>query len=168
MAYSQEFLQEMTNAQDSFVWEAPSWEEHDRSTRWYIWMSVVVVALTVYAVATANYLFAFIVLLTAVILILAGNERPRAVLVQIGHNGVVYDGRLFQYDKLSDFAIVYHPPHTKVLYFQPKNAVKARLRISLEDEDPVAIRNHLKTYLEEDLDLRDEHMSDIFGRLLRI
>ena len=168
MAHSPEFLQEMMNAQDSFVWEAPSWEDHERGTRWYVWMGVAVVALTVYAVATANYLFAFIILLTAVILILASNERARPILVQIGHNGIVYDGRLFQYDQLHDFAIIYHPPHTKVLYLQPKNMVKARLRISLEDEDPIAVRTHLKTYLEEDLDLRDEHISDIFGRLLRI
>ena len=104
----------------------------------------------------------------AIILILVGNPDPHMILVQIGHNGIVYDGRFYQFNQLNDFAIIYHPPHTKILYLEPKNPARPRLRILLEDEDPVAIRSHLKNYLDEDLDLRDEHVSDIFARLLGI
>jgi hypothetical protein len=168
MAYTREFLEEMAEAQRLFVWEAPAWERHERSPRWYIWMGLAVVALTAYAVITSNFLFAFIVLLTAIILVLAGNESPHAALVQLGHNGIVIDGKLYMFDQFHDFAIIYHPPDTKVLYLEPKNIARARLRISLEEEDPVAIREHLKRYLDEDLDLRNEHWSDIFGRFLKI
>ena len=168
MAYTREFLDDMAKAQDVFVWEAPSWERYERGPRWNLLMALVALALIVYAVVTVNYPFAFIILLAAIILILAGNEHPKPALGQIGHNGIVFDGRLYQYDQLSDFAIVYHPPQTKILYIQPKNIAKGRLRISLEDEDPIAIRPHLKKYLDEDLDVREEHLSDIFARLLRI
>lgn len=168
MAYSKEFLEEMVNAQDVFVWEAPSWEAHERGPRWHLWMFGVVVVLTAYAIFTTNYLFAFIVLLTAVILVLADNPDAHPVLIQIGHNGIVYHGQLLQYNEISDFAMVYHPPHTRILYIQPKNLSRPRLRISLEEEDPVAIRTHLKKYLDEDLNLRDEHLSDIVARLLKI
>ncbi|MFH1621140.1 MAG: hypothetical protein ABIB04_03580 [Patescibacteria group bacterium] len=168
MAYSEEFLKEVAEAQDSFVWESPSWEERDRGKKWYIYMALIAVVLTIYAVITSNYLFAFIILLTAIILILAGNQEPRNVLVQIGNNGIVYNGKLFLYEQLSDFAIVYHPPQTKVIYIQPRNLVHSRMRIPLQNQDPMAIRAHLKNYLDEDLDLRDEHFSDIFARLLKL
>ncbi len=168
MAYSQEFIQSMREAQDAFVWETVLWERRTRGRRWYLWMALVALVGTLYALLTANYLFAFIILLMAIILVLAGNEQPRAMLIQIGNNGVVYDGRLYQFLELHHFAIVYHPPETKVLYLQPKNILRPRLMIFLENEDPVAIRKHLKQYLDEDLELREEHLSDIVGRLLKL
>jgi len=168
MAYSKEFLAELAQAQDVFVWEMPAFEYHERHPKWYIWMALVAVALVGYGIYTSNYMFAFIILLTSIILVLAGNEKPQPALVQIGTNGVTVNGRFYLYDQLNDFAILYQPPETKVLYLQPKNALKPRLRLTLEDEDPVAVRNHLKKYLEEDLDLREEHFSDIFARFLRL
>ena len=168
MAYSKEFLDEMINAQDVFAWETPSWEHAERGPKWYLWMAGVSAVLLLYAVFTANYLFALIILLVGIIIVLAGNEPPRTVLVQVGHNGVVVNGQLYQFGELLEFAIVYHPPHIKVLYLQPKSYVRPRLRVSLEEQDPVEIRNHLKQYLQEDLDLREEHFSDIIGRLLRM
>lgn len=168
MAYTQEFLDHLTQNQDVFIWEAPAHEAVERGKRWYLYMALIALLFTGYAIYTANYLFAFIVLLTAMILTFAGSQKPEKILIQIGNNGVVYDGKLYMYDDLYDFAIIYNPPETKVLYIEPKGWAKPRLRISLEDEDPVAIRGHLKKYLEEDLDLRDEHVSDIFGRLLKL
>ena len=168
MAFTKEFIDEMTKAQDMFVWEAPSWEYVERGPRWFLWMSLVALVLAAYAIYTANYLFAFIILLTGLILVFAANEKPRKVLVQIGNNGIVYDGKLHMFDKIHDFAILYHPPHLRVLYVEPSAAFAPRLRISLEDEDPVAIRNHLRKFVEEDLDLQEEHVSDIFGRLLKL
>jgi hypothetical protein len=168
MAYSKELTDHIAQSQDTFIWEAPSFEFIERGKRWYLWMSLVVLLFTGYAIYTANYLFAFIVLLTAIILVFAGERQPEKILIQIGNNGVVYDGRLYLYEDIHDFAIIYNPPETKILYIEPKGWAKARLRISLEDEDPVAIRNHLKRFLDEDLDLRDEHISDIFGRLLKL
>lgn len=168
MAYSKEFLDHMAASQDAFVWEAPAHEEVDRGPRWFLWMSLVALLLAAYAIYTANYLFAFIILLTAIILVFAGNEKPRKVLIQLGNNGVVVDGRLYRFDELANFAIIYYPPHTKVLYVEPNGVLQARMRIELEDEDPVAIRAHLKKFLQEDLDLQEEHFSDIVARLLKL
>lgn len=167
MVYSKEFRQEIATTQDLFVWEAPSWETYARGPKWYLWLGLVAFALVAYSIFTANYLFAFIILLMTIILVLAGNEAPHPVLIQIGHHGVVYDGQLYLFQELSDFAIVYQPPDIKLLYLQPKNFIKARMRIPLEAEDPVPIRAHLKRYVDEDLELRDEHLSDIIARLFR-
>jgi hypothetical protein len=168
MPYHQELEDEIVKAQDTFAWEAPDREERRRGPRWYLIMSAVALVFVVYAVATGNFLFAFLVLLVAIILVLAGNQPPQNILVQIGKNGVVVDGTFYNYRDLSSFAIIYQPPDTKVLYIEPSKALRPRLRIFLEGQNPLHIREHLKGYLREDLDLQDEHLSDIVARLLKI
>jgi hypothetical protein len=125
MPYNQEVLDGLVKAQDAFVWEAPDREERQRGPRWYLIMSAIALAFVVYAVATGNFLFAFIVLLVAIILVLAGNQAPENVLIQIGKNGVVVDGKLYEFKDLNKFAIIYHPPETKVLYIESKKALSA-------------------------------------------
>ena len=168
MAYSSETLREIANAQNLFVWEMPESEQYERTPIWYLIVSLIALACVVYGVWVNNYLFALIVLISAVILILAGNDEPGKILVQVGHNGVVVDGNFIEFDKINDFSIIYHPPFTKVLYLERKISFKPRLKLYLEEEDPLALRQHLLKYLPENLDLRDEHVSDIVGRLLRI
>ena len=168
MPYSDELREEIIKAQDDFVWESHSWESHERSTRWYLSMSVLAVILVVYAIATSNFLFAFFILIAAFVLVLAGHEDAHRSLVQIGPNGVVVDGRLYEYKSIDKFAIVYHPPDTKLLYIYLNNVVRPRVRIPLENENPVAIRNYLMYYLEENLHLQEEHFSDIVARILKL
>ncbi|MFA5935449.1 MAG: hypothetical protein WC787_01150 [Patescibacteria group bacterium] len=168
MPYNQELLTDIVKAQDTFAWEAPDREARDRGPRWYLIMSAVALVFVVYAIATSNFLFAFLILLFAIILVLAGNQAPGKILVQIGKNGVVVDGKLYEYKDLASFAIVYHPPETKVLYIDSKKFYQPRLRLSLEAQNPIAIRTHLKEYLDEDLLLQEEHVSDILARLLKI
>jgi hypothetical protein len=117
---------------------------------------------------TANFLFAFIVLIAAINLVLAGNEKPQKVLIQVGHNGIVWNGDFTSFDDIDNFAIVYQPPHIRVLYVEPKSILKPRMRVYLGEQDPVAIRDHLKEYVREDLDLRDEHASDILAKLFKL
>ncbi|MEO5927041.1 MAG: hypothetical protein ABIO72_00010 [Patescibacteria group bacterium] len=168
MPYSPEVLEGLIKAQDAFVWEAPDKEVRDRGPRWYLIMSGVALAFVVYAIITGNFLFAFLILLVAIILVLAGNQAPENILIQIGKNGVVVDGKLYEFKDLYRFAIVYHPPETKVLYIESKKVYQPRLRLFLEDQNPLEIRTYLRTYLEEDLDLQEEHVSDIVARLLKI
>jgi hypothetical protein len=158
----------MAEAQDQFVWEAPAYERYERGPRWYGLMGLVALGFTAYAVWTGNFLFAFLILLSAIILVLAGNEHPPHVLVQVGRNGVVWNNDFLPFDAVRHFAIIYQPPDVKVLYVQPKNFLRPRMRIHLGDQDPLELRNHLKQFVDEDLDLEDEHASDMLAKILRL
>ncbi len=165
---SPQAMEALVLAQDLFVWEVPSFEKRVRGKTWYILMLVVATFFVAYAIYVANFLFAFLILLMSILLLLTGRQEPTATLVQIGSNGLVVNGKLYLYQDLETFSIVYQPPVIKTLYFETRNVLTPRLRIHLDDQDPVAIREHLKRYLKEDLDLRGEYVSDIVGRLLRI
>lgn len=169
MAYHHpDFLERLIEAQDAYVWETPAYERHERGPRWYLAMTLVAFGFVAYAVWNANYLFAFIVLILAILLILAGNEKPKRILVQIGPNGIVVNGEFLSYEDIRHFAIVYQPPLVKVLYLYPRGTAFRRHRIYLGDQNPVEIRQFLRQFLEEDLDLREEHFSDILGKLLKL
>ena len=168
MPYSEEMQEQLIHAQDIFVWEAPSFEAVERGPKWHWWVLGLSFVATIYGILTTNYLFAFIVLMIGIILILNERQGPKKILIQIGNHGLVYDGNYYAFDSIADFAIIYQPPTKKILYIQPSNVLYPRLRIDLGDEDPVNVRNHLRRFVDEDLDLREEHISDIFGRLLKI
>lgn len=155
-------------AQDKFVWEVPSFERRERGRGWYVTMILVATFFVAYAVYTANFLFAFLILLMGILLLLTSRQEPVSMLVQIGDNGLVVNGKLYLYQDLDTFSIIYQPPVVKVLYLETRNILTPRLRIALDEQDPVEIRQHLKQYLREDLDLRGEYVSDIVGRLLKI
>jgi len=165
---SPEAAEALIAAQDRFVWEVPSFEKRERGKGWYAAMILVSTFFVAYAIYTANFLFAFLVLLMAILLLITSRQEPNAALVQIGDNGLVVNGKLYLFQDLETFSIIYQPPAVKVLYIETRNILTPRLRIYLDDQDPLGIRVHLKQYLKEDLDLRGEYVSDIIGRLLKI
>jgi hypothetical protein len=154
--------------QDQFVWETLSYKKYNRTKSWYFAMAMAAILFVAYAVITANFLFAFIVILTVILLLLLGSREPRPILVQVGMDGLVWDGSLHLYEDIDDFAIVYNPPVAKTLYVNFRSAARPRLAIQLEDVDPVDLRAFLGQFVREDGDLRGEPISDIVGRLLKL
>lgn len=164
---SKEVQEAVIYDQDQFVWETVSFKKHERSKTWYFAMTMVTLLLVAYSLISSNFLFAFIVVLTVILLLLLGSREPRSILIQIGQDGLVWDGVLYLYEDIEQFAIVYNPPHAKTLYIDFKNALRPRLAISLEDVDPVDLRGFLGQFVAENEDLRGEPISDIVGRLLQ-
>lgn len=166
--FSAEIEDALIQTQDAFVWEAPAFERYYRGPIWYFVMAIVTVFLVAYAIWTANFLFAFIIVLGAILILLMGGRDPSRILVQIGENGIVYDGKLILFQDINNFAIVYQPPHIKKLYIESNAFTTPRLNIQLADEDPIAIRLFLRRYLNENFDLQYEPFSDTLARLLRL
>lgn len=171
MSYMASLSKEVQEAvildQDQFVWETVSFQKYERSKAWYFALTVITMLLVAYSLVSSNFLFAFIIVLTVILLLLLGSREPRPILVQVGQDGLVWDGILHLYEDIEQFAIVYNPPHTKTLYIDFVSGVKPRLSISLEDVDPVELRGFLSQFVAEDGDLRSEPFSDIVGRLLK-
>ncbi len=168
ITYTPEIEHSLIALQDRFVWETVSFEKYERGPKWYAITGVLSLFLLAFAIWNENFLFAFLILLADITLILGYQRNPHAVLVQVGDNGVVWNGKLHLFQDIEHFAIIYQPPNTKILYIQPKNSLHPWLRIDLEEQDPIGLRDHLVQFLPENLDLQNEYPSDTLGRLLRI
>ncbi|MBP7005766.1 hypothetical protein KBB27_01425 [Patescibacteria group bacterium] len=168
ITYAPEVEQSLIHLQDRFVWETVSFDKYERGPKWYAVMGVTSLFLLAYSIWTENFLFAFLILLVDILLILGYRRDPQAVLVQIGENGIVWDGKLHLFQDLEHFSIIYEPPVVKTLYLQPKQGLPIPIKIDLEEQDPIALREHLCQFVRENLDLPKEYTSDTLARLLRL
>ena len=150
-----------------FGWEINEYEEHERDKRWYIMMGVISVLLLLYAVLTANYLFALIIVLFAIILFLQDTRNPRRLPFIVAETGIILGNKFYSFSELKDFWIIYEPPMVKNLYFSTGSLVSHRLSIPLMDVDPRPIRKYLNEFLEENLDEEEEPLSDKISRTFR-
>jgi len=151
-----------------FNWSFDEYEKYDRSHKWYFVAGGAILLLLIYSTVTANYLFALIIVLFAIIILLQEMRQPSKLDFAITDTGIVVGRRYYPFSELEKFWIIYNPPMVQVLYFEPKSAIKHRLHIPILDEDPQEIRSFLNQFLEEDLDKEEEPLSDRLGRLFKI
>ena len=149
-------------------WEVDEYPMHQRSKIWYILAAVAGVALIIYAIATANFLFAVIILMVGVITLLSSFVAPDRVPVIITNTGVVVSDLYYDFQSIRDFSIAYDPPHVKNLYFEFHSPWQPLLTVPLEDIDPNQVRDLLLPYCLENLHRVEENLTDVLRRLYKL
>ncbi len=128
----------------------------------------IIVLLLVYSLITINFLFAVIVIISAIVIIMRAKYEPGKVNFTIYEDGLGVDGRFYDYDLIDSFYILYKPPEIKNLYFEFKSLVRPRLNIPLENQNPLKIREALIKYLAEDLEKEEEPTSEVFRKVFKL
>ncbi len=149
-------------------WQVDEYQRVERSARWYLIAGVIAVALIVYAVATANFLFAVIILMAGVVTLVTSFTAPRRIDVVITDQGVAIGERFYEYKKLRDFSLAYQPPEIKILYLDFASPLNPLLSIPLEETDPNDVRDALLGYCRENLDRTEETLTDRLRRVYKL
>lgn len=148
-------------------WQVPEFERHARGRSWYLLMGLIALLLVGYAMATANFLFAIIVILFAVVVVLHGRLEPPAVEVALHEFGIALNHRFYGWSDVVAFWIAYEPPAVKKLYLD-FSGFRPRLTVSLAEADPVRVREILGKYCKEDLKKEGEPASELLARILKL
>lgn len=151
-----------------FQWEFPEYESYERTKKWYGTAVAVFAALLLYALLTFNILFAVIIFLFSVIIIFLHRKEPKLLGVKITDEGIVIESKLYRYDEIKSFWIVYELPRIKNLYFEFKSWALPRLAIPYLDQDPNRLRAFLLQYIDENTEREGEPISDSIGRWLKL
>ncbi|HSD12919.1 MAG TPA: hypothetical protein VLC10_05150 [Patescibacteria group bacterium] len=149
-------------------WNILEYPKYERGRAWYIGMGVFGVGLLIYAVVSANFLFALIIIMFALVTYLSSMSEPKTIKFAITDNGVVVGRSFYMYKDLSRFWFIYEPPEVKTLYFEFKNSLRPRVTIDLGDINPNQVRQVLGNFVREDFNEDDEPFSDFVGRVLKI
>lgn len=149
-------------------WEIPEFEHHERGRRWYVVALIVIAALLIFALTSANYLFAILIIIFAITYYLQISRRPMNVTISITEKGIAIGDRLYPYDTLRSFWVIYKPPEVNTLYLEFKNTLRPEMPIPLIKKNPVKVREILLDYLEEDIEKEDESTSDYLRRQLKL
>lgn len=148
-------------------WTINEYHAHSRGMWWYIAAAAAGVALLIYAVATHNFLFAFIIIMFGIISVTHSLRPPAQYRFVVQELGVSLGSRFYPWKDIERFWIAYEPPEIKTLYFEFAG-LRPRLPVPLEDADPNEVRKTLREFLAEDTSKTDEPLSDWLARVLKI
>jgi hypothetical protein len=157
-----------TAIMEYFGWDYFEYPRYERGRLWYIGMSVAGLGLLIYAVASANFLFAFIIIMFALILYLTTVTEPSRIRFSITPVGLHVGKSFYPYKDVARFWFIYEPPEVKNLYLELKNPLLGRLVVDLDGANPNEVRSVLGRFLREDLTEEDEPLSEFIGRILKI
>jgi hypothetical protein len=150
-------------------WVVPEFDKHERSKAWYISASIIAILMMIFAFFTANFLFAVIIIVTALIVILHDGQEPGEIKVKITDNGVVLGRNFYEYDEIKDFSVIHKPQYgIKNLYLNFNNILRHRITIPLNGIKPLQIRKILLQYLPEDMERTDPPISESISRFFKI
>ena len=150
------------------AWEIPEYEQHDRSTRWYVITGIIFVALITSALLTANFVFAIILVMGGILMFLNASKEPRMVPFMIFTSGILIGDRFHPFHEFQAFSILYRPPQVKRLYLTTDHRISPVIHVPLGDEDPNVVRESLLMFLPEDLTHTEETLTELFSRVYKL
>ena len=150
------------------AWNFPEYEQRERSKLWWVLFTSLSVLMIIIALVSANFLFALIILLADVIVLALHFKQPLQVDLAIFENGLAVGDKFFPWKEFDSFWIIYEPPKIKNIFLHFKTALKPRLTIPLDKQNPLEIRKILLEYLDEDLAQENEPTSDALSRVLKL
>lgn len=149
-------------------WTFQEFIKYQRNIGWYIITSLVSIGLLIWAILTANFLFALIIILAAIIVILHRRREPSEIAFQITEDGIKIGSKFYEWEDLKNFWIIYEPPEVKSLYINSRNPLTPALSVPIGDKNPVEIRRILLDYIEEDLTKKDESATDQLEKWMKL
>ncbi len=149
-------------------WEIDEFPRVQRSRLWYVIASAVAVALIIYAVATADFLFAIIILMAGIIMLVSSFSKPNRIEIFVTTLGLAVGDRFYEFKNIRDFSIVYDPPHVKLLYVSFHSPLEPLLSIPLEETDPNDVRDFLGAFCAENLNRTSESLTDRLRRVYKL
>ena len=165
------------------IWEVPEFRKPERGRNWYIiagTLGFLMIFFSFFSLSLKplklaflgsnnNFLFALIIILGAGIMMLIESREPKMIKVLLDGDGIKLGEKFYDYDDIKNFCVVYRPKDSvKNLYFEFKNTARFRLSLPLRSLNPLAVRNFLKRYLEEDLERTHPPLSEQLTKVLKL
>jgi hypothetical protein len=151
-----------------FDWQVDERPRYERGVLWYITTFAVGAGLLIYSVIVANFLFALIIVMFALIMYLTNMRTPRQVDFRITDMGLMMGDNFYPYKDIRRYWFIYDPPAIKNLYIEFKSSLSPRLCITMEEMNPNLVREVLSQFIYEDFSEDEEPLSDFLARLLKI
>ena len=142
-------------------WSAHLSPPHRRDRILYITVALVITAgLVVYF--THDFLFTIVLILSAVVLNLNATRPHRRSDITVHATGVSVDDQRHHYADMKSFWIDYQP-NLKELSIELKKGYAPKIKIPLEDTNPLEIRQAMVSYVPE-----KEHEQSLLDHVIRL
>ncbi|MFZ2205778.1 MAG: hypothetical protein WAV23_04290 [Minisyncoccia bacterium] len=138
-------------------WQALEHEEIEHTTDWFWALGIIVVASSVTAIIFSNYFFAFILILSGVMLGFFATKKPDMVTYELNDKGLKINTQFYPYKNIKSFWVQTEPKPT--LFLKLDRFYMPMISIPIEENKAGEIKDLLleKEVLEEEM---KEHMSE--------
>lgn len=134
----------------SFFWETIEFEFKEKRKDWYWIVGVVALGLIITAIVIENYLFAFLVGMSAFLMINLAAKKPLSLSVEISEQGIKIYNEMYSYETLYSFWITYNKDDTPLLLLLSDRPVSPIISLTIdEDINLLELREYLSQFIEE-------------------
>jgi hypothetical protein len=159
--------QNKENAGDVLLqWTGKPYAVHERTKDWYVKAGVVTVLVGVYAVLTASWTFAIVILLAAGVFYLLRDHEPREQTIEILRGGIRLQGVFRHWKSFKGFFLKITPNHTE-LHVLPISWREYPIMLHTGNADVREIRRIVSEHIPQ-LSDREESLLDSFIRFCKL
>lgn len=148
-------------------WKAPEYIKYKKGKMWYAIFIVVMLASVCGAYLYGSITFALALAGFMAAYIIFDLKRPKIVTVTISELGIKVGKKIYQFNRIRAFWIMYNPPMVSVLNIRVHNEFMVDIEIQLDGMNPVDVYDFLSTRLPE-LEGKEEGFFKSLSRLLKL
>jgi hypothetical protein len=131
------------------IWEAFEYNHTEKGQDWFWAVGIISLAIAVTAVIFQNYLFAVLIIVSAITLSLYATRKPEIVHCEVNTKGIIMHKTMYLYAHLSAFWVEDQYGETKILVRSEK-LLSPLIVVPIEDADHEEVRMFLRRYLPEE------------------
>lgn len=134
----------------TFSWETPEFEFKEKRKDWYWIVGIISVILVVVAIILGNYLFAFLIVMGAFLMIRLATKEPLVIPVEISESGVKVYNQMYSYDHLFSFWIRSNNQGEAILLLLSNQKISPILSLTIDPNiDLLMLREYLNQFIPE-------------------
>lgn len=156
---------DVEDASTLFEWHAPDHTHMPKSPKWFAILAAGIAVLAIIFLLSANFIAVITTVLVGGLIYYVAQVKPTVVRYRLMVDGVAIGTTLYHYRDLQAFNIIYEPGAVKTVLIRSKRRLAPLVHMEIGDANPVAIRDILLEFIEEDLEM-DEPLVDVWARKL--
>jgi len=154
------------NSEDVLLhWKTREFEILKRDKKWYIYGTIILLAIVIYALFTNGLVMAITFILIGMAGYIYINKEPRILDFMITKDGLIAGREIYDFDNLKSFWIFYDND-VRAISLHTKSHLIPYIHIPIGDEDPVKIREILTKYIAEEK--QEQGIVETVERLLKL
>lgn len=149
-----------------FRWSAPEHEPYTVGKRFYLFSTLFLTGLIIYALVSDSPIMAITFILIGIVGYIFLQKEPKVLDFSINYKGIIAGNEIYEFENLKSFWIFYDPPYEKILSLRSKGSFAPYIHIPVNNADPVRIREILINFIPE---VKQEHnLVDTVERFLHM
>jgi len=132
-------------------WSAAEHIHRNRRPDWFWGIGIATVAGIILAALTKNFLLAFLILVSGILLVLFSLEKPKQISIAISEQGIKIDNMMYRFDSLQSFWLYQSAGGRLMLSIHSSRRLVPVFSIPLaQTVDPVILRTELLKHIPEE------------------